>query len=546
MKKEIQKNKIIENTKVGAKRSIEIVKTTTRGAYKKSPKIFLGVLALLVAGAGYTYFKKSEIKKETLIVARGSLEEAVSVTGKIKASVDADLSFEKGGTVSAVYVKEGQKVYTGQTIAVLSGGTDYGQVLEARAGVSSALAQLDLVKNGNRREEIAVRAAGVNGAQTSLDNALLTIGDTVRGSYNNASDAIRYKTQNFFSGTVSQGYRTTASTCNSSLENDAANLRKQVEIDLSAWSKINTNAMSATQKEETLVQIEGYVARTSSLIELMSSIVNAPCVASDTSLENIRVAVSGARNSIVASQTEITAKKNIIASAKSGIAVSKSDLTLAEAGTEIEKVRVQEAAVRQAYARLYSAQAASSKNVVTAPGNGVITKVEIASGEYASPGKTIARLVGTGEFSVEADVTESDIARIVLKNIAKVIVPAIDAKEVFSGKVVSIDPAEQSSEGNPLYRIVVSLDTQDSRIKSGMTSETTIVTSVVENILRIPARFLTKIKGTSKVNVVIDSKSLETEEREIKTGRKSTDGLIEIVSGVDEGEIIVLPVAPKK
>jgi multidrug efflux pump subunit AcrA (membrane-fusion protein) len=79
-----------------------------------------------------------------------------------------------------------------------------------------------------------------------------------------------------------------------------------------------------------------------------------------------------------------------------------------------------------------------------------------------------------------------------------------------------------------------------------MTSETTIVTSIVENILRIPTRFLTKIKGISKANIVIDSKTLETEEREVKTGRKSTDGLVEVTSGLEEGEIIVLPIAPKK
>lgn len=530
----------------GTKAAISLVRTKTKGLYSKSPKVFLGVLAVLLAGGAYTYFKSTEVKKETYVVAKGSIEEAVSVTGKIKASTDADLSFEKGGTVAAVYVTEGQKVRAGQTLAVLAGGTDYGQVLEARAQVASAAAQLDLLKNGTRREELAIQTASLGTAQTSLANAYASVGDSIRTSYNSASDAIRYKTQSFFTGTVSSSYRTVVTTCNSQSEGDAANLRKQVELDLIAWSKIDTSSMSQEQKEAALTQVEGYINHTSSLIELMNTIVTAPCVAGDSSLDSIRASVSGARTSIAASQAEITARKNAIASAKSGIAVSQSNLGLAQAGTEPEKIRIQEAALRQAYARLYQAQAQSSKNVVTAPGNGVVTKVDISAGEYASPGKTILRVVGTGEYTVEADVTESDIARIILDNTAHIVIPAIDSKETFSGKVVSIDPAEQSQEGNPLYRIVVSLDSVDPRIKSGMTADTTIVTSVAENLLRIPVRFMTKVKGISSVQVVIDSKTLKTESRDITLGKRSTDGLVEVTKGLDEGEILVLPAVVTK
>jgi HlyD family secretion protein len=542
MKKNIDTQKITSLPK----NTIKMVHSTSKKVYAYSPKLVWGVLALVTLGGAYTYFKTTETKSESYIVARGSLEEAVSVTGKIKASTDAELSFEKGGTVNRVLVKEGQKVRVGQTLVTLSGGTDYGQVLEARAQIQSAQAQLELLKNGTRREEVAVSAAGLSGAKTELSNGYATIGDSVRSSYNNASDAIRYKTQGFFTGTLSSNYSTVPNTCNSQLEVDAAALRKQVEYDLIAWSKINTTNMSDSQKETVLSDVQGYINRTTSLIELMNSIVNAPCVANDLSLETYRIAISGARGSLSSAQAEITLKKNALSSARAGISKAETGLTLTSAGSEPEKIRIQEAAVRQAYARLYQAQAASSKNVITAPGSGIVTKVDIAAGEYASPGKTVLRIVGTGEYTVEADVTESDIARIILDNSAKVIIPAIDAKETFSGKIVSIDPAEQSEEGNPLYRIIVSLEGSDPRIKSGMTAETTIVTSVVENLLRVPTRFITKIKGISKAQVVVNSKTLETEERDIKTGRKSTDGNTEIVSGLEEGEIIVLPKVEKK
>ncbi len=524
-----------------SKKTIVGVTKSTRSVYKKYTKIVWVLGALLIGGGAFAYFKQTEVKQENYIVARGAIEEAVQVTGKIKASTDADLSFEKGGTVAAVYVKEGQKVRAGTVLMELSGGTEYGSVLEARARVQSAQAQLDQLKNGARAEEVAIKEAGLGSAQTTLNNAYASVGDSIKSSYNGASDVIRYKTQNFFTGTASAGYRTVVTTCNSSLESEAANLRKQVEYDLAAWSKIDTSNMDQAGKDQALLQTESYINRTSSLIEIMNSIVTAPCVAGDSTLDGMRSAISTARTAIAASQSEITAKKNVIASSKSSITISESDVSLTKAGTESDKIKIQEAAVRQAYAGLYQAQAQASKNVITAPGSGVITKVDISTGEYASPGKTVVRLVGTGEYTVQADVTESDIARIILDNDAKVIVTAIDPKTPFTGKVVSIDPAEQAEEGNPLYRIVVALDSKDERIKSGMTAETTIVTSAVENILRVPVKFITKIKGVSKVRVVTDEKKMDTEERDIKTGRRSTDGYIEVLSGIEESEILTLP-----
>jgi HlyD family secretion protein len=539
-----------QNTQAVLENSKEAIKkmgTVTKSVYKKKPKLFI-VGLLVLAGVGYfMYTKIKDVEsKETYVLARGQIEEAVSVTGKIKASTDADLSFEKGGTVSRVYVKEGQKVRAGQTIMTLSGGTDYGQVLEARASVSAAQAQLDLLKTGSRREAVAVSEAGVLSANTSLKNAYATVGDSVRTSYNSANDAIRFRTQGFFTGVATSGYTTVPSTCNSQLETNAAAQRKQVEADLVAWSRIDTTNMTNDQKEQTLLQVESYIERTNALLSSMSSIVNASCVAGQDNLNTYRNAISAAQSAMSAAQAEITQKKNAIASGKTGITQAESSLALTGANTEPEKIRAQEAAVRQAYARLYQAQAAASKNVIVAPGNGVVTKLDIAVGEYASPGKSVVRIVGTGEFTVEADVTESDIARIVSDNTAKVIITAIDSKTAFEGKVVSIDPAEQSSEGNPLYRIVISLDTTDKRIKSGMTAETTIVTSTVENILRVPTRFVTKVKGVSKASVVTDTKRLTSEERDIVTGRRSTDGFVEVVSGLEEGEILVLPAILKK
>lgn len=539
MKKVVDTKKITDSSKAGLK----MIKTKTGSIYSKSPKILIGILILLLLGGGYAYFKKNESKKESLIVSRGALEEAVSVTGKIKASTDADLSFEKGGTVAAVYVKEGQKVYAGQTLMVLSGGTDYGQVLEARAGVQSAQAQLDQISTGSKQEEVTIRKTSIEDTKQTLSNTLLTVPDNTRVLYNTINDALRVKTQGFFYTRSKNEFVVGLNTCDTSLENIVEPQRTQMEIILTSWDK---TFASFSSNEERLDRSLFYAEKTAKLLDAMNDVVTSNCTISEPRFDSYRSSISASKIALSNVTAELTNKKNQIASNRVSILQAENQLSLTESKVERPKIAGAEAALRQAFAKLYQAQAASSKNIITAPGAGLVTKIDISAGEYASPGKSVARVVGTGEYTVEANVTESDIARIILENNAKVIIPAIDAKEVFVGKVVSIDPAEQSQEGNPLYRIIIALDGTDARIKSGMTAETTIVTSVVENILRIPTRFVTKIKGVSKVQVVIDSKSLETEERDIKIGRKSTDGNVEIVSGLEEGEIIILPTAPKK
>ena len=52
----------LDTKKIGAvsKNSIKMIHTSAAGVYKSSPKVVLGVLALLIAGVSYTFFKSTE------------------------------------------------------------------------------------------------------------------------------------------------------------------------------------------------------------------------------------------------------------------------------------------------------------------------------------------------------------------------------------------------------------------------------------------------------------------------------------------------------
>ena len=82
------------------------------------------------------------------------------------------------------------------------------------------------------------------------------------------------------------------------------------------------------------------------------------------------------------------------------------------------------------------------------------------------------------------------------------------------------------------------LDRENPAIKPGLTANVTIKTQTRENVLVIPQRSIV-YRGSKKVVLVIKEGVPEPEEREVTTGIRGTEGLIEILSGVSEGEQIL-------
>lgn len=107
----------------------------------------------------------------------------------------------------------------------------------------------------------------------------------------------------------------------------------------------------------------------------------------------------------------------------------------------------------------------------------------------------------------------------------------------FEGRVVSIDPAEKIIEGVVYYEVTIDFEGKlPEGIKPGMTADIEITSASKENILVIPEEAIKKEDGKNFVKVYKNGK---IEKREIKVGLKG-DGKVEVVSGLKEGEKIIL------
>ena len=105
----------------------------TKMAKNKKKWIFLVIIIVLIGGGVY-YFKtkKTAVEYTTQKAEKGTLAQTVSVTGKLVAKEQTDLSFKVSGRIEAMYVDIGDKVKKGQKIATIDKGTLDEQLTEAQ------------------------------------------------------------------------------------------------------------------------------------------------------------------------------------------------------------------------------------------------------------------------------------------------------------------------------------------------------------------------------------------------------------------------------
>ena len=165
--------------------------------------------------------------------------------------------------------------------------------------------------------------------------------------------------------------------------------------------------------------------------------------------------------------------------------------------------------IASAELNLQSAEINYQNTLVTAPISGIVGQVSVVKGQTINSGTTVATLVGNGAY---ADVTlnEVDVAKIALGDKAAATFDAIDGLSL-TGKVVSIDQIGTVSQGVVNYDVKIAFDTQDSRVKSGMSVAVTIATQIAQNTIEVPSSAVKSSGGVSYVLTVPTDTTVSTD-----------------------------------
>jgi len=146
-------------------------------------------------------------------------------------------------------------------------------------------------------------------------------------------------------------------------------------------------------------------------------------------------------------------------------------------------------------------------------------------------------------MQVVANVDEADIGNVKEGQRVTFTVDAFP-NDQFSGKVTQVRLKSTVTSNVVTYQVVVNTPNKDLKLKPGMTANMTILVAKKDNALAVPSSAVINESNGNYVRVIDDPKKLTYHQVEVQTGLQADGGLVEITSGLNDGQEIVTYVKP--
>lgn len=453
------------------------------GAGIKHHKGWTTVIVIVICVGGYYWYRtaKTANAEPQYVVSPahiGTLQQTVAGTGQVSASNQTDIESLVSGTIESINVKVGQKVTAGQLIATID---------STNAAISLQNAKLALAKLTEPAKE------------TDLSNA----NNSVNKSYNDAFDA---------ASTAYLDLPAIMSGMKDLMYGQSGFLSDQQSSYLSSTARTYRDTAgtaydaAVAQYANSLSEFKG-VSRSSSYLDL-----DAILSGTYTTMKDVADAVTKAQNAITFIATyqpdydpknEASAAASVntwasqansdvsaIVNAENAIASAKNALTALQTGADPLDVQTAELNLQQA-------QQTYDNYFIRAPYEGVIGRIPVNVYGQAGGSTVIATIVGQQKIA-SISLNEVDAAKVKAGQPVMITFDAIDSFNA-TGTVEQIDQVGTVTQGVVSYAVKILIDTEDSRIKPGMSVNTTIITNQEDNVLLVPN---SAIKTQGKISYV--------------------------------------------
>jgi RND family efflux transporter MFP subunit len=219
--------------------------------------------------------------------------------------------------------------------------------------------------------------------------------------------------------------------------------------------------------------------------------------------------------------------------------VYREQVNMAEANWETAKLNLEIAELS-----LESAELNLEKAVIEAPFDGVVADITIAEGQQMSAATMAApaiSLVGTSGIRMRGFIDEIDISAVEVGQSANITLDALPDVGI-NGEVAFISPVGTALIGVVSYSTILTLENPTAELRDGMTATAEVIIERRDDVLFIPNRALRGTWANPYVLVLVDG---HQQEREVTLGL--TNGTnTEILSGLEEGEKVVLPASGER
>lgn len=418
-------------------------------------------------------------------VVEKTVADGLNVTGQLAAESVTNLSTKVAGKVMYVAAREGESVQAGQVVIRLDDSNARGQLLQAMAGVEEARAGL---KTAQTRLTSARATSRVGDAQSVA--AVAQAGASLRSNQAQLQE-------------VQSGAR----------RQEKAQAQGQVNI-----AKANLEKAESDYKRYQDLYAQNAIAA--------------------VTLDQYRTAVNVARsqheNAVqAASLTDEGARSEEIRRAESAVQQAVQQLRSAQASQETsvnrqQDVRSAQAGVSQAQAQLASAEAAvviARQNVadytIRAPRSGAVTARNLEPGQYAQPGGALLTIVDLSTIYLQADVSETDVARVRPGIPVTVRVDAL-TNRTWQGQVDSVIASADASSRT--FTAKVRIVNTDRSLRPNMYGNAEVVTGRIANAILVPKAAIFQANGRKVVATV----------------QNGTAKFVPVTTGVTSGDDVVV------
>ena len=254
-----------------------------------------------------------------------------------------------------------------------------------------------------------------------------------------------------------------------------------------------------------------------------------------------------------AEQTLTTLQKNNpfdLQAAQANVVNKQNSLSDLKSGANTLDVQSSQLSVQAKLNALTDAQQTLADYTIRAPFDGTLAKVSVKKGDSASSGAAVATII-TQQQIAEITLNEVDVSKVAVGEKVTLTFDAISGLEL-TGKVATIDSIGTVAQGVVTYTVQIMFDTQDDRIKSGMSVSAAIMTNVKADVLTVPNA---AVKTSSNGSYVLMLDTIPTGADTTSTAGIasltppkqvpvqigiSNDTLTEITSGINEGDNVVI------
>jgi len=521
---------------------------------KSKTRLAITIVVLGVVGYfGYKHFTATAAPTRYVLdqVSKQTIVTSVSGTGQVSQDRTVNITPPGSGKLTAVNVKQGQAIKAGQAIAVLDETNNSIALNQARAGLVSAQANYDQVLAGTTPQDIQLAKLTLDSDQQALDQAnsnLTTVtkqqAQAVANAYtallNSTPQAIA-ATSNIGSGgmTISGTYTdTTPGSYTIIAYSSGAGLQFSVTGLEIATGTINKNSPSPLGAKGLYLTFSGSIYNNDSwtitLPNTLAANYNNNYNAYQTALLNQSSQLSSAQNQVIAAQNKISQ--------------DKINLQVKQQPPTNQQVESAKASLTNAQAQLANAQIAYDNYVLKAPFDGTVAQLNNRTGDQVAATTNIATVITNQSIAV-ISLNEVDVAKVKEGQRATMTFDAI-ADLSISGKVGQVDQIGTVSQGVVNYNVKVAFDTEDARVKPGMSVNVAIITQTKPDVLAVPISAVKTLNGRTYV-LTLDPKQTVADANQtgvtsgvapsqitVQTGI-SNDTYTEILSGLNEGDTVV-------